>query len=106
MTYTGIKMYPPLENTETVPSFRPRVVEMRGILDGRWKDNVIFKQTTRRKFRQPTNRQRFIQYKMKQSSAERNMEPIDLPKYVLDISLKIEKLQVDVLVTLVFRDIG
>jgi len=67
---------------------------------------TLYLSKRRREFRQPTNHLRFIQYKMKQFSAERNMEPIDLPKYVLDISLKIEKLQVDALVTLVFRDIG
>lgn len=34
------------------------------------------------------------------------MEPIDLTKYVLDISLKVEKLQVEVLVALIFRGVS
>jgi len=48
MTYKGIKMYPPLEITGAMPPLEGRVVEVRGILNGRWKDNVIFYLSKRR----------------------------------------------------------
>ena len=43
---------------------------------------------------------------MKQPSTKRNMEPVDLTKYLLDVTVKVGKLQVDIIVPLVFRGIG